>query len=166
MSTDPQKKPDTDPAEEPTATKPEHQEPPVPPTPQPQPQSEPVEPDDDSEPERDPDPEHDPDPEPDLVAEVTALRHELQAANAKLAAYKAGVPSAAVDDAVVLALHDLQKSGTEITPEALDSAMTSVLQRHPDWLRAKNPPAPAKAGAPQKEQKPTDKSLPSGTVIF
>ena len=96
MSTDPKKKPDTDPAVEPTATKPEPQEPPAPPTPQPQPQSEISEPDDDSEPERNPEPDSEPndDSVPDSVDEVTALRHELQAANAKLAAYKSGVPSA------------------------------------------------------------------------
>lgn len=154
MSTDPKKKPDTEPAADPGKAEPAPPPAQEPPTPTPEPPAPPA---------TDPTPAADPAPDP--AEELAALRMELQTANAKLAAYKAGAPAEVVDDAVVLALHDLQQTGAAVTAQTLDDAVTSVLQRHPDWQRH-TPPAPVKAGAPEPEPKPTNKTLPSGTVSF
>lgn len=125
------------------------------------------------EPETDPaqepakDPEPVTDPAPNTDGELTALRDELQAANAKLAAYRAGVPAEAVDDAVVLALHDLQAAGKEATGDSLREAIDAVIGRHPGFQQPQQPKAPAKAGAPAQDDTGTQtKTMPTGTVIF
>lgn len=125
------------------------------------------------EPETDPaqepakDPEPVTDPAPDTDGELTALRDELQAANAKLAAYRAGVPAEAVDDAVVLALHDLQAAGKEATGDSLREAIDAVIGRHPGWQQPQQPKAPAKAGAPAQDDTGVQtRTMPTGTVIF
>lgn len=140
MSTDPKKKPETepagDPAQEPTTAAATAQEP----VPDPQAAQEPAAA---AEPAQEPakDPEPAAEPAPDANGKLTALREELQAANAKLAAYRAGVPAEAVDDAVVLALHDLQAAGKEATGDSVREAIDAVLNRHPGWQQT--PPNPA-----------------------
>ena len=125
------------------------------------------------EPETDPaqeptkDPELATDPAPDTDGVLTALRDELQAANAKLAAYRAGIPAEAVDDAVVLALHDLQAAGKDATGDSLREAIDAVIGRHPGWQQPQQPKAPAKAGAPAQDDTGTQtRTMPTGTVIF
>ena len=143
MSTDPKKKPETepagDPAQEPTNAAATAQEP----VPDPQAAQEPAAA---AEPAQEPAKEPEPaaEPAPDADGELTALREELQAANAKLAAYRAGVPAEAVDDAVVLALHDLQAAGKEATGDSVREAIDAVLNRHPG---KRSSPRPDLAGA-------------------
>lgn len=147
---DPATDPATDPAGDPAAD----------PAPTKEPETDPAQ-----EPAKDPEPAAD--PAPDTDGELTALRDELQAANAKLAAYRAGVPAEAVDDAVVLALHDLQAAGKEATGDSLREAIDAVIGRHPGWQQPQQPKAPAKAGAPAQDDTGTQtRTMPTGTVIF
>lgn len=165
---EPEKDPAAEPAKEPTAAA----DPVADPATEPagDPAADPVpakEPETDSvqEPAKEPEPATD--PAPDTGGELTALRDELQAANAKLAAYRAGIPAEAVDDAVVLALHDLQAAGKEATGDSLREAIDAVIGRHPGWQQPQQPKAPAKAGAPAQDDTGTQtRTMPTGTVIF
>ncbi len=67
-------------------------------------------------------------------------------ARAQIAAYRKGIRPDAVEDAVVLALHGLQQSGTEPTEESVDAALQQVIDRHKTWTSAA-PPPPVRGGA-------------------
>lgn len=157
---EPEKDPAAEPAKEPTAAADPVADPATEPAGDPA-----VDPVPAKEPAKEPEPATD--PAPDTDGELIALRDELQAANAKLAAYRAGVPAEAVDDAVVLALHDLQAAGKEATGDSLREAIDAVIGRHPGWQQPQQPKAPAKAGAPaQDDTGAQTKTMPTGTVIF
>ncbi len=100
--------------------------------------------------------------------EVTALKQQLLEANSRNAAYKAGVKAAAVDDAVVLAMHAVKLSGEEPSEEAVSKAIAAVLERHPEWNAASTPSAPAKAGAepPADPNKTKTNAILHGKVVL
>lgn len=129
----------------------------------------------DTEPPAGPDAEPDPQPpaqeesSPTPQAEGTAapdtelaqVKAALLAANCEIAAYKAGVDSAMVADAITLARAE---AGPGADEAAIAAAMRRVLERHPEWkapAAAKkttggfqlgaDPDAAAKPTAPQKD---------------
>lgn len=94
-------------------------------------------------------------------AELAQAKAALLAANCELAAYKAGVDSAMVADAITLARAE---AGPGADEAAIVAAMQRVLERHPEWkapAAAKkttggfrlgaDPDAAAKPTAPQKD---------------
>lgn len=95
-------------------------------------------------PDAEPDPQQDPEPpaqeesSPTPQAEGTAApdtelaqaKAALLAANCELAAYKAGVDSAMVADAITLARAE---AGPGADEAAIAAAMRRVLERHPEW---------------------------------
>ena len=126
-------------------------------------------------PDAEPDPQQDPEPpaqeeaSPAPQAEGTAapdtelaqVKAALLAANCEIAAYKAGVDSAMVADAITLARAE---AGPGADEAAIAAAMRRVLERHPEWkapAAAKkttggfrlgaDPDAAAKSTAPQKD---------------
>ena len=64
---------------------------------------------------------------------LAEAQQALMAANAKLAAIHAGMQSAMVDDAVLLAIHEAQKEGKEVDEDSISEALNAVLKRHPEW---------------------------------
>lgn len=126
-------------------------------------------------PDAEPDPQQDPEPpaqeksSPTPQAEGTAapdtelaqVKAALLAANCEIAAYKAGVDSAMVADAITLARAE---AGPGADEAAIAAAMRRVLERHPEWkapTAAKkttggfqlgaDPDAAAKPTAPKKD---------------
>lgn len=126
-------------------------------------------------PDAEPDPQQDPEPpaqeeaSPAPQAEGTAapdtelaqVKAALLAANCEIAAYKAGVDSTMVADAITLARAE---AGPGADEAAIAAAMQRVLERHPEWkapAAAKkttggfrlgaDPDAAAKPTAPQKD---------------
>ena len=94
-------------------------------------------------------------------AELAQAKAALLAANCALAAYKAGVDSAMVVDAITLARAE---AGQDADAAAIAAAMQHVLERHPEWkapAAAKkttggfqlgaDPDAAAKPTAPKKD---------------
>lgn len=95
-------------------------------------------------PDAEPDPQQDPEPpaqeeaSPTPQAEGTAapdtelaqVKAALLAANCEIAAYKAGVDSAMVADAITLARAE---AGPGADEAAIAAAMRRVLERHPEW---------------------------------
>ena len=80
-------------------------------------------------------------------------------AQAMLDGIRAGVSADAVEDAVVLAMHDLAKAGAQPSKEALASALAEVVKRRPGMSAAAVPPAPPKGGAtdPPGDAEPAEK---------
>lgn len=72
---------------------------------------------------------------PPVAPEKTATdssNFELLNAKAQIAAFKSGVRSDVVEDAVCLAMHDAKQKG-ELTEESVAEALSGVLSRHPEW---------------------------------
>ena len=111
------------------------------------------------------DPQTDPQPESE---EVATLKLQLLESNARVAAYKSGVKPAAVEDAVVLAMHAVNTAGGELSEEAIQQALATVLERHPEWNAASTPTAPVKAGADPAEEPPQNKNVAAlhGKVVL
>ena len=68
-------------------------------------------------------------------SELFAAQQELIQARAQLAALKSNVSPDAVEDAVVLAMRDVEKGGNEPTDENVSEAIKNVLKRHPEWAK-------------------------------
>lgn len=68
-----------------------------------------------------------------------ALQREIVETRAQLAAYKEGVKTEAVEDAVLLAMHDVEKAGDELDEDAVAEALKEVLKRHPEWKKQDDP---------------------------
>lgn len=66
-------------------------------------------------------------------SELFAAQQELIQARAQLAALKSNVSPDAVEDAVILAMKDVEKGGNEPTDENVSEAIKNVLKRHPEW---------------------------------
>lgn len=62
--------------------------------------------------------------------ELAQVKAALLAANCEIAAYKAGVDSAMVADAITLARAE---AGQDADAAAIAAAMQHVLERHPEW---------------------------------
>ena len=162
---DPKPQPPADPAGDPPAADPA-------PAPTTDPVKDPADPEDlpaaDPDDPKDPpaaDPQTDPQPESE---EVATLKLQLLESNARVAAYKSGVKPAAVEDAVVLAMHAVNTAGGELSEEAIQQALATVLERHPEWNAASTPTAPVKAGADPAEEPPQNKNVAAlhGKVVL
>lgn len=156
---DPKPQPPADPAGDPPAADPA-------PDPATDPVKDPADPEDppaaDPDDPKDPpavDPQTDPQPESE---EVATLKLQLMESKARVAAYKSGVKPAAVEDAVVLAMHAVSTAGGELSEETIQQALTTVLERHPEWNAASTPTAPVKAGA----EPPADPNTPKTNAIL
>lgn len=68
-----------------------------------------------------------------------ALHREIVETRAQLAAYKEGIKPEAVEDAVLLAMHDVEKAGDELDEDAVAEALKEVLKRHPEWKKQDDP---------------------------
>lgn len=126
----------------------------------------PAGPDAEPNPQQDPEPpaQEEASPTPQAAApdtELAQIKAALLAANCEIAAYKAGVDSAMVADAITLARAE---AGPGADEAAIAAAMQHVLERHPEWkapAAAKkttggfqlgaDPDAAAKPTAPQKD---------------
>lgn len=100
------------------------------------------------EPPADPPAEPSTDPPAAPAEDIDKLKADLMMARAQIAAYRNGIRPDAVDDAVVLAMHDLQQSGTEPSEEAVDAALQQVISRHKSWTSAAPPPVMRGGAAP------------------
>lgn len=82
-------------------------------------------------------------------AELDGMRRELLLSKVQLSALKSGARTEAIEDAVLLAMHDAEKSG-ELTEETVQKALDGVLKRHPEWKQAKEEGKPGgfQVGAP------------------
>lgn len=67
------------------------------------------------------------------------LQREIVETRAQLAAYKEGIKPEAVEDAVLLAMHDAEKAGDELDEDAVAEALKEVLKRHPEWKKQDDP---------------------------
>ena len=86
-----------------------------------------------------------------------ALHREIVETRAQLAAYKEGVKPEAVEDAVLLAMHAVEKSGDELDEDAVAEALKEVLKRHPEWKKQddqKNNSGGFRVGAGGSENQP------------
>ncbi|WP_050698032.1 hypothetical protein [Anaeromassilibacillus senegalensis] len=72
---------------------------------------------------------------PPVNLETDAMRMELLQSRAELAAYRANVKSEAVEDAVVLAMRQVEKDGDDLDDETIAEALKNILKRHPEWKK-------------------------------
>lgn len=175
---DPKKQHPADPADDPPAADPAPATDPAEPKADPTGDPPAADPNEDPAPAADPaepkDPETNPEDDPPATEpvtespEVTALKMQLTEANARVAAYKSGVKSDAVEDAVVLAMHAVKTAGGEVSEEAIHQAIVSVLERHPEWNTATTPTAPVKVGAEPPAEPPKTKTAAAlhGKVVL
>lgn len=77
--------------------------------------------------------------EPPAEDNSAALQREIVETRAQLAAYKEGIKPEAVEDAVLLAMHDVEKAGDELNEDAVAEALREVLKRHPEWKKQDDP---------------------------
>jgi hypothetical protein len=77
--------------------------------------------------------------EPPAEDNSAALQREIVETRAQLAAYKEGVKPEAVEDAVLLAMHDAEKAEDELDEDAVAEALKEVLKRHPEWKKQDDP---------------------------
>lgn len=109
--------------------------------PQDETEQEPEDQEDDGQEDRPEDPADEPEDAPaqePAAGDNTNLQRDLIQARGELAAYRAGVAPAMVQDAVTLAMAEAEKSG-EITEAAVSKALEAVLKRHPEWKSAEEP---------------------------
>ncbi len=94
-----------------------------------------------------------------------AVQRELTTVRAQLEAVRNGVRSDLAEDAVLLALHEVEKSGDEPDEDSIRDALKTVLKRHPDW-KQDNKTGGIKVGAQQG--KPTEQAPGAalGVTIF
>lgn len=78
--------------------------------------------------------------------ELQNAQKELVAARAQLAAIKSGISPAAVEDAVLLAIHAAEKSGDDVDEDSVAEALKEVLKRHPEWKTDSGSQKPAGSG--------------------
>lgn len=95
--------------------------------------------------------------EPPAEDNSAALQREIVETRAQLAAYKEGVKPEAVEDAVLLAMHEVEKSGDDLDEDSVSEALKEVLKRHPEWKKQddpKNSSGGFRVGAPGNENQP------------
>lgn len=103
---------------------------------------------------------------PDSSKQTEQLNRDLMEAKAQLEAFKGGVASEMVEDAVYLAMREVEKAGDEPDADSIREALKIVLKRHPEF-KSKEQKGGIKLGAPNEEKQPAnEKVLPHGKVIF
>ena len=97
-----------------------------------------------------------------------AYQKELMEAKAQIEAFKSGVRSDAVEDAVYLAVREVEKSGDEVDEDTIREALKTVLKRHPSWKNTEKQKTGIKVGADAEGSEGNSKksSAISGKVIF
>lgn len=83
---------------------------------------------------------------PESNAELQNAQKELVAARAQLVAIKSGIAPAAVEDAVLLAMHEVEKNGDDPDEDSVSEALKAVLKRHPEWKKEEDPKKQNSAG--------------------
>ncbi|WP_283608553.1 hypothetical protein [Faecalispora anaeroviscerum] len=78
--------------------------------------------------------------------ELQNAQKELVAARAQLAAIKSGIAPAAVEDAVLLAMHEVEKNGDDPDEDSVSEALKVILKRHPEWKKEEDPKKQGNAG--------------------
>lgn len=103
---------------------------------------------------------------PENNHQAEQLNRDLMEAKAQLEAFKDGVAAEMVEDAVYLAMREVEKAGGEPDSDSIREALKIVLKRHPDF-KSKEQKGGIKLGAPNEEKQPAnEKALPHGKVIF
>jgi hypothetical protein len=97
-----------------------------------------------------------------------AYQKELMEAKAQIEAFKSGVRTDAVEDAVYLAVREVEKSGDEVDEDTIREALKAVLKRHPSWKNTEKQKTAIKVGADAEGSEGNPKKNPaiSGKVIF
>ena len=97
-----------------------------------------------------------------------AYQKELMEAKAQIEAFKSGVRTDAVEDAVYLAVREVEKSGDEVDEDTIREALKTVLKRHPSWKNTEKQKTGIKVGADAEGSEGNSKksSAISGKVIF
>lgn len=76
---------------------------------------------------------------PPVEDNSAALQREIIETRAQLVAYKEGVKPEAVEDAVLLATHEIEKAGDDLDEDSVSEALKEVLKRHPEWKKQDDP---------------------------
>lgn len=103
---------------------------------------------------------------PDPALETAA--QELVEARAQLDAYRNGIRADMVEDAVYLAIREVERAGDDLDEESIREALKAVLKRHPDWKQEEKQKSGFKVGADPSDsgKDPSKKALPTGRIIF
>ena len=104
----------------------------------------------------------------EAAAQNIAIQKELTEARAQLEAVKSGVRPDVVEDAVYLAMREIERSGEEADADSIREALQLVLKRYPSWKNDEKQKSGIKVGADtEAAEKASGKSqLPTGKVIF
>lgn len=81
-------------------------------------------------------------------------------AKAQIEAFKSGVRSDAVEDAVYLAVREVEKSGDEVDEDTIREALKNVLKRHPSWKNTEKQKRGSKSEQTRKARKEIPRKLP------
>lgn len=87
------------------------------------------------------------DPQTHVDSGAEEARRELTQARAELSAYKEGIKPEAVEDAVILAIRAVEKSGEDPDEDSIREALKEVIKRHPEWKPEDQKKPPIKVGA-------------------
>lgn len=101
--------------------------------------------------------------------EKLAMKQENLMLKAQIAATKTNIQPAFVEDAVYLAMREVEKNGDELDDENIADALKDVLKRHPEWKVDKQDGEGGfhRVGAGGGDKgSGTKKTIPSGTVIL
>ena len=73
-----------------------------------------------------------------------------------------------VDDAVTLALREIERNGDEVDELSLKDALKTIKKRHPEWQIEDKSKGGFRVGADTKDDTNPDKqkALPNGKVVF
>lgn len=99
---------------------------------------------------------------------VAEAQRELLSARAQLEALRSGVRADVAEDAVLLALHEVERDGDDPDEDTVREALKAVLKRHPDWKQEIKKQGGIKVGAQQQESTGAEPGKPvySGVTFF
>lgn len=101
-------------------------------------------------------------------ADGAVFQKELIEARAQLEAFKNGVRADIVEDAVYLAIREVDRNGDDLDEDSIREALQIVLKRHPSWKNDEKQRSGIKVGADAEpeDKNPGKPSMPTGKVIF
>ena len=96
------------------------------------------------------------------------MQRELTEAKAQLAAVRAGFRADIVEDAVYLAIREIEKNGDEPDADTISEALKQVIKRHPSWKNEEKTTTGIKVGAGDvlEEKRQKGPGPFSGKTIF
>jgi hypothetical protein len=102
------------------------------------------------------------------ASDLKTAQRDLASARGQLEAIRMGVRPDLTEDAVALAMLEIQKAGDDPDEDAIRDALKAVLKRHPEWKQGQKQLGGIKIGAQQQEadKQPQDKKLYSGATFF